>query len=206
MNRLPRQIPRKVYFRLIDYHYGKMSMGLPEVAKQKNILQAILLGSTLLLPTGLAGQAIELPEVVPGQIWVHFVAGVTLHLGGGKTGFAGFDRFTAELGTVTVGKAFPSLDVLALHRNLAESTRRLRNVYRVLYDARIDSGRVAEALGQDPNVLIAEPRYVRRPLWSAPQPVPTMDTSNDPLFANLWQSYTIVAIATADTIPCRSRA
>ena len=75
---------------------------------------------------------------------------------------------------------------VAERRELAESTKKLQRIYAVHHEESFDSRRVAVALAQDPNVVYAEPRFVREPMWDLPGSEKSesirLETPNDPFF------------------------
>ena len=123
----------------------------------------------------------------PGFVWIQVAEGVTVSPVAGKTGLAVFDQEAAQFGVFEVAKAFPFIDRVAETRELAASTRALQRIYSVRHDESFDSGLVAAALARDPNVVYAEPRFMRAPTWdsaSVEAGINTLpDTPNDPLFA-----------------------
>ncbi len=126
------------------------------------------------------------PSYSPGFVWVQFAEGIAVSTGAGKTGLAIFDREAARYGVTGVSKAFPFVDRVAERRELAESTRKLQRIYAVHHEESFDSRRVAAALARDPNVVYAEPRFVREPMWdlagSEERESVMLETPNDPLF------------------------
>ena len=147
-----------------------------------------LVGIAMLLSTVAAAQPTE-PSApyIPGFVWVQVAEGVTVSAVAGKTGLAVFDQEAAQFGVFEVAKAFPFIDRVAQTRELAASTRKLQRIYAVRHDESFDSGQVATALARDPNVVFAEPRFVRAPTWDSAsaeagkEALP--DTPNDPLYA-----------------------
>ena len=126
------------------------------------------------------------PSYSPGFVWVQFAEGVAVSAGAGKTGLAIFDQEATRYGVTEVSKAFPFVDRVAERRELAESTRKLQRIYAVHHQESFDSGRVAAALARDPNVVYAEPRFVRESMWDLAGPETSksvvLETPNDPLF------------------------
>jgi len=122
----------------------------------------------------------------PGFVWVQFAEGVAVSAGAGKTGLAIFDQEAARFGVTDISKAFPFVDRVAERRELAESTTKLQRIYAVHHEESFDSRRVASALARDPNVVYAEPRFVRESMWDLAGPEEheslILDTPNDPLF------------------------
>ena len=104
-------------------------------------------------------------DVMPGMVLVHFKAGVAVTEGAAKTGLPIFDRAAAKHEVVAMEKAFPLLDEVAAKRSLSENAEALRRVYIVRFDAPRRPQSVAAALARDPNVVFAEPHYIRRLAW-----------------------------------------
>ena len=126
------------------------------------------------------------PSYSPGFVWVQFAEGVAVSAGAGKTGLAIFDQEAARYGVTEVSKAFPFVDRVAETRELAASTKRLQRIYAVHHEESFDSRRVAFALARDPNVVYAEPRFVRESMRDLAGPEEheslILETPNDPLF------------------------
>ncbi len=153
----------------------------------KNCL-AGLVGLGMLLTTVAGAQPTD-PSVSYslGFVWVQIAERVTVSPVAGKTGLAFFDQEAARYGVSEVAKAFPFIDHVAQTREIAASTRELQRVYFVRHDEFFDSRQVADALARDPNVVYAEPRFVRAATWDPASTEADMmafpDTPNDPLFA-----------------------
>ncbi len=147
-----------------------------------------LVGLALLLSAVAAAQPINpMAPYSPGFVWVQFAEGVAVSPGTGKTGLAVFDQVATQFGVFEVAKAFPFIDRVAETRELAASTRALQRIYSVRHDESFDSGLVAAALARDPNVVYAEPRFIRAPAWDSASlevGINTLpETPNDTLFA-----------------------
>ncbi len=156
------------------------------------VFSSILYNSRLLILVAMlvnvasAQPMIPAPSYSPGFVWVQFAEGVAVSAGAGKTGLAIFDREAALYGVTEVSKAFPFVDRVDERRELAESTKKLQRIYAVHHEESFDSRQVAAALAQDPNVVYAEPRFVRESMWDLPGSEKSesirLETPNDPLF------------------------
>lgn len=163
-----------------------------QVKAIKRVIPSILYNSWLLILVAwlvnvASAQPMDpVPSYSPGFVWVQFAEGVAVSAGAGKTGLAIFDQEAARYGVTEVSKAFPFVDRVAERRELAESTRKLQRIYAVHHEESFDSRRVAAALARDPNVVYAEPRFVRESMWDIAGPEKResviLETPNDPLF------------------------
>lgn len=163
-----------------------------QVKAIKRVIPSILYNSWLLiLVAWLVNVASAQPmdpaaSYSPGFVWVQFAEGVAVSAGASKTGLAIFDQEAARFGVTDISKAFPFVDRVAERRELAESTKKLQRIYAVRHEESFDSRRVAAALARDPNVVYAEPRFVREPMWDISGPEKresvVLESPDDPLF------------------------
>ncbi len=142
----------------------------------------------MLLSTVAAAQPTEPSSPYsPGFVWIQVAEGVAVSAVAGKTGLAVFDQEAAQFGVFEVAKAFPFIDRVAQTREIAASTKALQRIYSVRHDESFDSRQVAAALARDPNIVYAEPRYIRAPTWDSASTEAGIealpDTPNDPLYA-----------------------
>jgi len=123
---------------------------------------------------------------VPGVVLVQFKAGVELPEGAAKTGLASFDRIAERHQVYALERAFPFLEQVASKRALSEQAAALRRTYLVRYGTPRLPQRVAAALAQDPNVVYAEPHYLRRITGDGPMSTAVPGaTPNDALFSRM---------------------
>lgn len=96
---------------------------------------------------------------IPGQLYVHFDDESAAY----KTAQQALEDVASYYQITSVEKAFPSLDVIARHRELTPSMDALRHVYRVRYAVQKTPEQVGLGVGALPGVLYAEPVYMSEP-------------------------------------------
>ena len=101
-------------------------------------------------------------NVMPGVVVVQFEAGIEVPHGAAKAGLDSFDQVAEKHQVYAIEKAFPFLEAVASKRALSEQAEALRRIYVVRYGTPMRPRHVAAALAQDPNVVFAEPHFIRR--------------------------------------------
>ena len=102
---------------------------------------------------------------IAGHLYIQF-ASADLAVAGAKTGIDAFDRQAEKYSVTAIEKAFPSLEIIAMHRPLLPSAEALRRVYLVQYASPHIPALVAQDLATAPEVDYAEPVY-RKELYGA---------------------------------------
>ncbi|MCH8960875.1 MAG: S8 family serine peptidase, partial [Bacteroidetes bacterium] len=125
--------------------------------------------------------------VMPGMVVVQFKAGIEIPHGAAKSGVASFDQVAAKHQVYAIEKAFPFLEAVAAKRALSEKAEALRRIYVVRYRTPMRPRHVAAMLAQDPNVVFAEPQFIRRITEdvSASMEALLPTEPNDALFGNM---------------------
>ena len=132
---------------------------------RKCIAAALLILAGSSQTSAMVQQQAGIDLAIAGHLYIQF-ASADVAVAGAKTGIDAFDRQAEKYSVTAIEKAFPSLDIIAMHRPLLPSAEALRRVYLVQYARPHIPALVAQDLATAPGVDYAEPVY-KKELYGA---------------------------------------
>ncbi len=132
---------------------------------RKCIAAALLILAGPGLASAMVQQQAGADLAIAGHLYIQF-ASADLAVAGAKTGIDAFDRQAEKYSVTAIEKAFPSLDIIVMHRPLLPSAEALRRVYLIQYASPHIPALVAQDLATASGVDYVEPVY-RKELYGA---------------------------------------
>lgn len=124
----------------------------------------------------------DAPPARPGVVIVKYARTISTVNGSGKTGIGSLDYLNQQYQVRQTQQLFPFLEKLDPLSSLAKTTQSLRRVYALHYTASESPHKVAATYAADPNVVYAEPHYIRTTKESPTGALSRQVVPNDSLY------------------------